>query len=234
MQAVILAGGLATRLRPLTEKIPKSLIEIQGKPFLEYQIDTLKAGGISDIVLCLGYLGEQIEERFGNGCKYGVNISYSYDGKKLLGTAGAIKKARDFLNKEFFIIYGDSYLILNYTEIMTWFNKKNKLGLMTVFKNYDHFDKSNVAIEGNSVKLYSKSNKTEDMIYIDYGASILTKSALDLVHENEVFPLDKLFSQLVEDNQLLAYEITKRFYEIGSFQGISEFKQYIASSGERQ
>ena len=227
MQVVILAGGLATRLRPITKKIPKSLIEIQGKPFLEYQINFLKAGGVKDILLCIGYLGEQIEERFGNGSKYGVNISYSYDGKQLLGTAGALKKAEEFLKEDFFLMYGDSYLFLDFSTIMSWFKSNNKLGLMTIFKNYNRYDKSNIAIEGNLVKLYSKTDKTEDMIYIDYGASMLRREALDFVHEDEVLSLEKLFSQLVEDRQLLAYEITERFYEIGSVNGIDEFKRYI-------
>jgi len=227
VQVVILAGGLATRLRPITEKIPKSLIEIQGKPFLEYQINLLKADGVKDILLCLGYLGEQIEERFGNGSKYGVNIKYIYDGKKLLGTAGALKKANKLLQEEFFLMYGDSYLPLNYLNIMSWYKKNDKLGLMVVFKNHDQYDKSNVSVEGNLVKSYSKINKMPDMVYIDYGASILKKDTLSFIPEDEIFPLENLFIHLIAQRQLLAYEVTERFYEIGSVKGIDEFRRYI-------
>ena len=231
MQAVILAGGLATRLRPITERIPKSLIQIHGKPFLQYQLDRLRNEGVTDIVLCIGYLGDQIVEYFGDGSKYGVSIAYSYDGDHLLGTAGALKKAEKYLCEEFFLTYGDSYLSIDYRTVMFWFKQFGKQGLMVVYKNYNQYDKSNLSIEGNLVKSYSKTNKTKDMIYIDYGASILRRDVLNLVPEGEVCSLDELFVQLIEQQQFLAYEVKERFYQIGSIDGIEEFKQYISQSG---
>ena len=231
MQVVILAGGLGTRLRPMTEEIPKSLIEIQGKPFLEYQLEFLKEGGVGDIVLCLGYLGKQIERYFGDGRRFGVNLRYSYEKEQLLGTAGALKNAEWLLDDMFFTMYGDSYLFLDFAGIMSYFNNFDKLGLMVVYKNYDRYDRSNVVIEGNLVEQYNKKDRAEGMIYIDYGASVLRKKALQLVPANQAYSLEELFDQLIEQRELLAYEVTKRFYQIGSPEGLEEFKRY-ASQGE--
>jgi NDP-sugar pyrophosphorylase family protein len=231
MQAVILAGGLGTRLKPLTDTIPKSLVEICGKPFLEYQLDFLKKGGIRDIVLCIGHLGDQIERYFGNGSRFGVNLRYSYEKEHLLGTAGALKNAEQLLDEEWFVIYGDSYLFLDFGAIMSYFARFNKLGLMVVYKNYDQYDRSNVSIEGNLVKQYGKKEKTRDMVYIDYGANLLRKKALELVPQNQTYSLEELFAQLIERKELLAYEVNKRFYQIGSPEGLEEFRRYI-SQGE--
>jgi len=234
MQVAILAGGMATRLQPLTQAVPKSLIRIHGRPFLEYQLDSLRRGGVTDIVLCLGYLGEQIESYFGEGRQWGISIRYSYDGERLLGTAGALKNAEKLLDDRFFIIYGDSYLFLDFSAVAAYFNGLNKLGLMVVYKNYDRYDRSNAVIEGNLVKRYSKKIKTPDMIYIDYGASLLRKKALKLVPPDEVYPLEKLFTELIKREELLAYEVSERFYQVGTPEGLEEFKEYIAQGVARQ
>lgn len=230
MQVAILAGGLATRLRPLTAEIPKSLIQIQGKPFLKYQLDSLKKGGVEDIVLCVGYLGEQIERYFGNGKEFGVNISYSYEGKNLLGTAGALKNAQNLLEDTFFTMYGDSYLFLDFSVVMSYFKNQDKLALMTVYKNCDRYDESNTVIAGNLVKYYSKKEKTEGMVYIEYGANIFRKEVLEFIPEDQPYTLEALFPKLIEQEQLLAYEMPKRFYQIGSPQGLEEFKRYVLQS----
>lgn len=230
MQVAILAGGLATRLRPLTAEIPKSLIQIQGKPFLEYQLDFLKKGGVEDIVLCVGYLGEQIERYFGNGKEFGVNISYSYEGKNLLGTAGALKNAQNLLEDTFFTMYGDSYLFLDFSAVMSYFKNQDKLALMTVYKNRDRYDESNTVIAGNLVKYYSKKEKTEGMVYIEYGANIFRKEVLEFIPEDQPYTLEALFPKLIEQEQLLAYEMPERFYQIGSPQGLEEFKGYISQA----
>ncbi len=231
MQVVILAGGLATRLRPLTDAMPKSLVEICGKPFLEYQLDFLKAGGVKNVVLCVGYQGDKIEQTFADGRKFGVNIKYSYEKEQLLGTAGALKNAEHLLGDKFFVMNGDSYLFLDFATVMSYFNGVSQLALMVVYKNYDRYDQSNTLIEGNLVKQYSKKKKTKDMIYIDYGASILRKRALELVPPNQVYSLEQLFQQLIPQKELLAYEVTKRFDEIGSPEGLAEFRKAI-SKGE--
>ena len=226
MQAAILAGGLARRLGDLTRDRPKSMVEAQGKPFLEYQLELLRRGGVKNIVLCIGYMGGQIERHFADGSRYGVNIRYSLEDKPL-GTAGALKKAEALLDDVFFTMYGDSYLFLDFSATMRYFKSQNKLALMTVYKNYDRYDGSNTVVEGNLVKKFSKKEKAEDMVYIEYGANILNKEALNLIPESPPYPLDELFPRLIEMEELLAYEVKERFYEVGSPQGLEDFEQYI-------
>jgi NDP-sugar pyrophosphorylase family protein len=223
MQVAILAGGLATRLGNLTAHQPKSMLEISGKPFLEHQLDFLKKGGVTNIVLCVGHLGDQIVRHFGDGRNYGLTISYSTEDSPL-GTAGALKRAQHLLDDRFFAMYGDSYLLLDFHQVMAFFNSCNKLALMTVHKNYDRYDKSNAVVEGNLVKAYSKTEKTKDMVYIDYGLNILSRECLALIPENQPYFLEDLFVRLIKEKELLAYEIKERFYEIGSLEGLKEFE----------
>lgn len=226
MQVAIIAGGLATRLADLTRNQPKSMVKIWGKPFLEYQLELLKKGRIKDIVLCIGHMGEQIENYFGNGKRYGVNIRYSHE-DTLLGTAGALKKAEGLLDEVFFTMYGDSYLFLDFVNVMHYFKSQNKLALMTVYKNYDRYARSNTAIEANLVKKFSKKEKTKDTVYIEYGANIFRKEVLKMVPENQFYSLDDLFPRLIDMEELLAYEVDERFYEIGSIRGLKEFEKYM-------
>lgn len=227
MQVAILAGGLATRLEPLTKEIPKSLILIQDKPFLEYQLEFLRKGGIKDVVLCIGHLGEQIEKYFGDGRKFGMNITYSYEGKQLLGTAGALKKAEKLLEDPFFTMYGDSYLSLDFADAMSYFKSQNKFALMSVYKNYDRYERSNTVIKGGLVKKFSKKEEAKDMVYIEYGANIFRKEALELIPESLPYSLEELFPELIRRKELLAYEVRERFYQIGSPEGLEEFKRYV-------
>ncbi|MFC2071275.1 nucleotidyltransferase family protein [Chloroflexota bacterium] len=226
MQVAILAGGLATRLRDLTRDKPKSMVEVQGKPFLEYQLDLLRKGGVKNIVLCLGHAGEQIERHLENGMKCGVSVKYSIEDKPL-GTAGALKNAESLLNDTFFTMYGDSYLFLDFSHVMSYFESQNKLALMTVYKNYDQYDRSNTVVEGNLVTKYSKKEKTENMVYIDYGVNIFRKEALEMIPESQFYSMDELFPRLIEMGELLAFEVKERFYEIGSPRGLKEFEEYI-------
>jgi MurNAc alpha-1-phosphate uridylyltransferase len=230
MQVAILAGGLATRLKPLTDELPKSLVTIEGRTFLEYQLEFLKAGGVTNIVLCIGYLGEQIERYCGDGSRFGVNIKYSHEGTTLLGTAGALKKAENLLEDEFFVMYGDSYLFLDFTTLMCYFKNQNKLALMTVYRNRGRYDKSNTMVAGNLVRRYSKQAATGAMEYIDYGANILRKPALEPVPAARPCSLEALFTALIEREELLAYEVKERFYQIGSPEGLADFRRYISRS----
>jgi len=228
MQVVIPAGGLGRRLKPLTEEVPKSMIPIQGKPFLEHQLNLLRRCGISDIVLCVGYLGEKIRDYFGDGKKFGVNIKYSEETEKLLGTAGALKNAWDLLDDTFFVTYGDAYLILDYRGVMRYFKKFNKLGLMVVYKNFDRYDKSNVVVEGDLIKVYNKQRRAPDMVYIDFGVSVLRKKALDLIPKGKVIDLEEFYHELIRRKELLAFETPQRFYEIGSEKGLKEFEKLVS------
>lgn len=227
MQVAILAGGLATRLRPMTDLIPKSMIEIEGKPFIEYQLEMIRKQRVTDVVLCIGYLGDQIENHVGDGCKFGVKVKYSYEGKELFGTAGALKNAEHLLNDQFFVMYGDSYLFVDFSAVLSYFKRFNKLGLMVVYKNHNQFDKSNVVVENNLVKVYDKKSKTDGMHYIDYGAMLLRKRLLDLIPYGQSCALEDVLVPVVEQGEVLAYEVQERFYEIGSLNGINGFKKYV-------
>jgi NDP-sugar pyrophosphorylase family protein len=224
---VLLSGGLATRLRPISHSIPKSLIDINGTPFIEYQLKLLKEQGIENIVICVGYLGEQIEDLIGDGNKFGLNIRYSYDGDRLLGTAGAIKKALPYLPETFFIMYGDSYLPINFEEVSKLFTTSDKPALMTVIKNDNQWDKSNVIFSENNVIKYDKVNIVPEMNFIDYGLGIVTKTCFNCVGDGEVYDLANIYRDLAEGGKLLGFETEQRFYEVGSFDGIEEFKKII-------
>lgn len=215
------------RLRPLTENMPKSMIPIKGKPFLQYQLEIFKRNGIKDVVLCVGYLAEKIMNYFGDGSMLGIKINYNVEQEKLLGTAGAIRSAEPYLEEDFFITYGDSYLLLNYKEVMRHFKMFNRLGLMVVYKNFNRYDRSNVVVEDGFVKIYDKEKETADMIYIDYGLSILKRKSLNLIPLNQVYSLETLFQHLIERKELLAFETNNRFYEIGSFNSLEEFKSLV-------
>ena len=226
MQIVILAGGLATRLGKIARNTPKSLLKIKGKPFIEYQIEQIKRQDIKDVVICTGHLGEQIQRYLGDGQRYGVNIKYSHETTPL-GTAGALKKTEKLLESVFITLYGDSYLFLDFSRIYAYFLARDRLAMMTVYKNHDRHDKSNTSISGGLVTGYSKNGRSGDMVYIDYGAHVFRKKVLGLVPENRYFSLEELFPLLVSQKQLLAYEARVRFYEIGSLAGVAGFNDYI-------
>jgi MurNAc alpha-1-phosphate uridylyltransferase len=228
LPVAILAGGLATRMRPITEKIPKILIEIEGRPFAEYQIELLRAHGLTKIILCVGYLGEMVQDALGDGSRYGVELHYSFDGDKLLGTGGALKRALPALGDAFFVLYGDSYLECSYEAVESAFLESGKAGMMTVLLNENRWDKSNIRFEGGRIQRYDKTNQTPDMLHIDYGLSVLQAQTLDAYGADEVFDLSAVFQKLIQDGQLAGFEVPNRFYEIGSPQGLEQTRQYLA------
>jgi len=223
----ILAGGLATRLRPITEKIPKSLVPVAGKPFLAHQLELHRSLGIRRAVLCVGYLGEMIQRDFGDGEKFGVKLDYSFDGNKLLGTGGAIKRALPKLGKEFFVLYGDSYLPVDYAPIAEFFHRSGKLGLMTVYRNEGKYDTSNVVFRDGEIAVYDKKAKLPEMRHIDYGLSLFKASAFDSYPEDQPFDLAEVMGKLVSQKQLAGYEVRERFYEIGSPVGLAELETIL-------
>lgn len=228
MQIVILAGGLGTRLYPKTKTVPKSLLSINHKPFLSYQIDLLKKNNIFDIVLCLGKFSDQIINYYGNGKDFGVSIKYSIeDSDNLLGTAGALKKAGEYLDESFFVMYGDSYLPINFCQIWDKFQKINSLGMMTVYYNNNEFDKSNVSVENNFITVYDKSKKNNCFSFIDYGLLIFRKNILEIIPDSTFLNLDYVLQYLISKKQLSSYQVFQRFYEIGSFQGLKDFSKYV-------
>jgi N-acetyl-alpha-D-muramate 1-phosphate uridylyltransferase len=224
----ILAGGLATRLRPITEKIPKSLVPVAGKPFLAHQLKLLHACGIRRVVLCIGYLGEMIQRDFGNEA-FGVKLDYSFDGEKLLGTGGAIKRALPLLGEEFFVLYGDSYLPIEYAPITEFFHGSGKLGLMTVYRNEGKFDTSNVVFRDGEIVVYDKKLKSPEMWHIDYGLSLFKSSVFDSYSTDQIFDLAEVMGKLVREKQLAGYEVLERFYEMGSPAGLAELETLLQS-----
>ena len=226
---IIICGGFATRLGNLAKTIPKSMIDINGKTFLEHQIQNLKKNKIKDIILCVGHLSEKIEEYFGNGKKFGVNIKYSYDKDKPLGPIGAVKNAEKLLDDEFFIMYGDSYLSIDFQDVYKFFKNHDKPALMVVYKNMDKYDKSNLIIKDNLAIGYGEKQRNSEMIYIDYGTSILTKNLLKNVPKDTFFSTGDFFSKLIENRDLLTYEVKNRFYHIGNPDALAELRKYIKS-----
>lgn len=224
----ILAGGLATRLRPITEKIPKSLVPVAGKPFLAHQLELLHARGIRRAVLCIGHLGEMIQSEFG-GEKFGVRLDYSFDGEKLLGTGGAIKRALPLLGGEFFVLYGDSYLPVEYAPIAEFFHRSGKLGLMTVYRNEGKYDTSNVVFRDGEIMVYDKKAKLPEMRHIDYGLSLFKSSVFHSYSADQIFDLAEVMGRLVREKQLAGCEVPERFFEMGSPAGLAELETLLQS-----
>lgn len=233
LPCAILCGGLATRLRPITAKIPKSLISINGEPFIAHQLRLLHAKGLTRVVLCVGYLGEMIQEFAGDGKRFGVNVSYSFDGTSLLGTAGAIRKALPLLDSAFFTLYGDSYLTCDYQLIAESFRVSRRRGLMTIYRNEGHFDASNVEASDGVIVRYDKHNRTAEMRHIDYGLGVFSRSVFNQAPAHESRDLAGVYQGLVAADDLAAYEVEERFYEIGSEPGIRDLSQYLRESASK-
>lgn len=219
---VLLAGGLATRLRPITTKIPKSMVTVAGEPFVAHQLRLLARQGATDIVMCVGYLGEQIQEFAGDGSSYGCRVRYCFDGDKLKGTGGAIQAALPLLGDHFFVMYGDSYLPTAFAPVYERYRSSGLQGLMTVFKNDNRWDKSNVQFEAGQIIRYDKRTPTPAMNYIDYGLGILRSESFEEFRASDVFDLALVYESLVARKQLAGYEVMERFFEIGSHEGLNE------------
>lgn len=230
MQVVILAGGLGTRLKTVAGNLPKALIPVAGRPFIEHQLELLQKNRIADVLLCIGYKGEMIEEHLGDGAAFGLKISYSRESPgKLLGTGGALINAFPRLHEKFMVLYGDSYLPTDYAKVIRAFDEIQALALMCVYRNENKWDPSNVKIEGNSVVFYSKKTSGEKFDYIDYGLSVYKKSVIEQ-YLNERLPLDlaKVQEDLVAKRQMTAYVVTERFYEIGKPAGLAELGKMLS------
>jgi NDP-sugar pyrophosphorylase family protein len=231
LPVVILAGGLSTRLRPLTDKVPKALVEVAGEPFVCRQLKHLKSQGVETVVMCIGYLGEMIRVVVGDGQNFGLKVLYSPDGQKLLGTGGAVKQAigkyPEVLGDAFFVLYGDSYLPIEFGPVQNAFIKSNRQALMAVLKNQNQWDHSNVLYDGKFLIEYNKSNPRSEMQHIDYGLSILSSGVLDIYISGEVFDLAQVFQRLSIVGELTGFEVFDRFYEIGSYKGLEEAEEYF-------
>jgi NDP-sugar pyrophosphorylase family protein len=222
---VILAGGIGSRLGKLTKETPKPLIKINGKPFIEYQLKLLSKQGVKEVIICIGYLGSKIKKFVGNGKRFNLNVSYSFE-KKLLGTGGAIKNAFSLIKKNFFIMYGDTYLPINFTNIQNKYVKLKSKALITIYKNQNYFDRSNVFFQSKNI-VYDKKKYKKKMKYIEYGLSIFNKEIFRYFRNKVNFDLSDLLSFLSKKKMLNYYIVKKRFYEIGSISGLNDTREYL-------
>jgi len=229
MQVVILAGGLATRMRPDTENTPKSLLLVNGRPFVDWQLDRLTSSGARSVVMLVGYLGEQIETHVRRALDRGLMVSYSYDGEELCGTGGALRRALARLEPEFLVTYGDSYLSFDYAAPLADLRAHPEAAsTMSVYRNHGAFGASNVALDGDWVSKYEKGSNDAALDCIDYGAIALRRSALEEVADGAVWGLEALWKKLARKRQLRALLVPERFYEIGSPEGRAGLEQHLA------
>ena len=232
LQIVILAGGLGTRVSSVSNSVPKSMLDINGRPFIAYQLQMLQRNGIKRVLICAGHLGEKIQSFVGDGSSLGMDIEFSFDGTNLLGTAGAIRRALPGIAENFFVTYGDSYLRCDYSAIQSVFFRSEKSALMTVYKNSGKWDKSNVEFVNHQVVAYDKKKGNPRMCHIDYGLGLFKRQAFERIKHEEAFDLATLYQQLLGEGELEAYEVTERFYEIGSPEGLEETRRYLALQSE--
>ena len=231
----ILAGGLARRLGAVTRAMPKALVEVAGRPFIDHQLRLLARRGARRVVLCLGHLGEPVRDHVGDGRAFGLEVAYSFDGDALLGTGGALKRAEPLLGRAaFFVTYGDSYLDVSLRAVL---DASGLLGLMTVLRNDGRWDRSNVRFDAGILRAYDKRHPTPDMAHIDYGLAVLHTDALARIAVGQPYDLADLYGMLVAQGLMGGFEVRHRFYEIGSPQGLEETRAFLegeeAASPER-
>jgi NDP-sugar pyrophosphorylase family protein len=239
MQCAILAGGLATRLRPLTNALPKALVPVADRPFADHQLARLADEGFDDIVYCIGHLGDQVRAFVGDGDAWGLRVRYVDEGPRLLGTAGALRLAhtQGVLAPTLAVIYGDSYLPAPLRDAWDAFAARPTAALMTVFRNEGRFDASNAKLEDGKVVRYEKGlpdPAAAGMHHIDYGFSILDRDAVIApLPEGEVVDLADVLQRLSVEGRLAGHEVTERFYEVGSPEGLAELDAMLRRSCEK-
>jgi NDP-sugar pyrophosphorylase family protein len=227
----ILAGGLGTRLGERVRDTPKPLLEVAGEPFLLHQLRLLGSYGAGAAVLCVGYRGEQIEARIGRE-RFGIEIAYSYDAPSLDGTLGAIRRAAPLLGERFLVLYGDTYLQIDYADVDRAWADSGLPAVMSVLRNDGRWDASNALYEDGRVVRYDKREPTPEMRWIDYGLGGLTSEALALADEHES-DLSGLYRRLAERGLLCGYEASERFYEIGTPAAMQEADAFLRGPGAR-
>jgi N-acetyl-alpha-D-muramate 1-phosphate uridylyltransferase len=228
LSVAVLAGGLATRLGPLSRETPKCLIEVAGRPFVHHQLRQLYGQGVRRVVLCLGHLGEKVVDSVSDGSAFNLEVAYSFDGPELKGTAGAIKRALPLLGEAFFVLYGDSYLECDYAAVQQAYEAAGKLALMTIFHNQGRWESSNVELRDDRIVAYDKAHRTEAMQYIDYGLGIFDQRAFNDVADQGAYDLATVYQQMLRREELTGFEVRERFYEIGSVAGLEEARKHLA------
>lgn len=213
-------------MRPLTELVPKSLLDVNGEPFLSHQLRLIRSKGIEKVVLSVGHFGAKIEKFVGDGSRWGLDILCVHDGERLLGTGGAVQAALGHLGAEFWILYGDSYLDIDYSAVLKAYRSGSAPAMMTVYRNRGRLDVSNVSFDASRIVRYDKKAPSHDMEYIDYG---LTLTAASVWSKSRTPPWDmsELMSELAIEGRLGGFEVTQRFYEVGSMAGLAELNVHL-------
>jgi MurNAc alpha-1-phosphate uridylyltransferase len=217
-------------MQAITKGLPKSLLPISGRPFLDYQLQWLAKQGIRNVVMCIGYGGDQIQHYAEKGGRWEISIHYVNEGTPLRGTGGALRLAYDQgqLKDTFLNMYGDSFLPIDFSKVWTYFQNRKENALMTVFKNQGRYDKSNAVFDGDQVNLYDKMQPTPEMAYIDYGLNALRARILEKeIPRDRPADLADLFRTLSQRQDLAGFEVKSRFYEVGSPQGLKDFETYL-------
>ena len=238
MQCVILAGGLGTRMWPEAQTVPKTLLPVAGRPFADWQLDWLAGAGVTSVVYCVGYLGEQVREHVGDGSSYGLQVSYVDEGSELRGTGGALRLALDqgVLDEHFLVLYGDSWLQVDPAAVFAAATASGQPALMTVFRNDGLFDASNVEYADGQVVRYEKglgADTPPSMRWIDYGLSVLSRTLVEQeIPSGAKHDLASLLTPLAADGRLAGFLVTERFYEIGSPSGLEEAEALLGGGGQ--
>jgi NDP-sugar pyrophosphorylase family protein len=227
LPVAILAGGLASRLRPLTDRVPKSLLRVAGRPFIFHQLDLLREQGVRRVVLCLGHMGDQIRSAVEGSLAPGLAVSYSFDGGRLLGTGGAVRHALPLLGEEWFVLNGDSYLQCSLQQLQAAYHAARRPALMAVMRNENRWDRSNVLFSDGRLLAYDKRAPRPDMSHIDFGLSVLSRTVFAPYGHGAVLDLADIFHDLSLRDELAAFEVMERFYEIGSAQGLKDTEEFL-------
>jgi NDP-sugar pyrophosphorylase family protein len=215
-------------MHPHTLRVPKSMLEVAGRPFVEWQLESLAAAGLRDVVMCVAHLGEAIRDHVGDGARFGVRVAWSEEGPKLLGTAGALRVALPLLAPLFLVTYGDSYLPFDYAEPLRILGDHADCdGVMAVFDNRGRWDASNVVTDGQWVTRYEKGTNAPEFDHIDYGATALRREVIASLAAGEALGLDAIQRDLAQRKRLRACVARERFYEIGSPAGLSELSAFL-------
>jgi len=231
MQAVILAGGMGMRLSPLTEQVPKVMVPVSDQPFLWHLLELLKSQEINDIILCIGYMGEQVRLHFGDGRDQGLNIRYTEEKERLLGTGGALKQAQNLLDDYFLVINGDTYLPIDCTEVTESFIRCGKKALMVVYDNRENTGvRNNVALGTDDlVARYDKEKPDPRLKYVEAGILVLSRGVLDIIEEGSSGSLEKqLYPALIKQKEMTAFVTGQRFYDIGTPKRLKYFEDFLS------
>lgn len=233
MECVVLAGGLGTRMRPVTETIPKALIEVAGRPFVDWQLEWIAAEGVDRVVYSIGYRGELLRDHIGDGERFGMRVDFVDEGSELRGTGGALRFAldSDALPEDFLVMYGDSYLAVTLTDVWAAFTASGRTPLMTVLRNAGQWDRSNACFADGRVTLYDKARAGDpEFNFIDYGLLALRRDVVAEIPPGEVFDLASLLHKLSVERRLAGFEVVDRFYEIGTPGGLADLEAHLTRS----